>query len=566
MIQTRNKRKVDNLIALSLSLALVITILTGRIDYTDSDPFLSMYTAQRVIQDFRLDLDPYTQLHQHAMIRSYNNHYFDYFPPGSAIFSSPLYLLHTLAGIDMDNHQQVRRAQKRIAALVNAISIILAFFLARCWLAALPAGIVTVIFFFGTPLMSTMGTALWNMNFTVLWMLSGLLIIARSITGAVSYTKMQLMLLGFSLFAAFLCRPTAALYVVFVSAVLLMHDRRAFMWVMSGAAVLFVLFLLVSQKTYSTLLPPYYLPSRLETNTFGEALYGNLFSPSRGLFPFIPFLFVIIFWLLQYAKNIHRTLLTGLVLWIVIHLLLISQFPHWWGGGSYGPRLLTDTMPAWFLLSIMSYHFVGQKQRWIQSIFLMLGAFSIYIHTIQGMYNPYAYEWNVTPNIDKHHQQIFDWKYPQFLHNAERHTERYQQYLQKNGLQPKLDFSVKDLYSTIAEIEKQELIVDHQQGYVFYGPYEAVLPGLYRFEIPYQYSGGVKINENLGQWDIVLHQHGKTIKLANGIWQNKQQLLTGTFVVDPQYSLAALEIRPYFSGAGKVTIRGLKIEQIQANE
>lgn len=39
----------DRLTGLLISLTVALTVLTGRVDYSASDPFLSMFTAQRCL-------------------------------------------------------------------------------------------------------------------------------------------------------------------------------------------------------------------------------------------------------------------------------------------------------------------------------------------------------------------------------------------------------------------------------------------------------------------------------------------------------------------------------------
>jgi hypothetical protein len=54
---------------------------------------------------------------------------------------------------------------------------------------------------------------------------------------------------------------------------------------------------------------------------------------------------------------------------------------------------------------------------------------SIWINAWQGCFNPYTDEWNADPNVKTFRQYPFDWRYPQFLHNARRHDERKRMHL-----------------------------------------------------------------------------------------------------------------------------------------
>ena len=41
---------------------------------------------------------------------------------------------------------------------------------------------------------------------------------------------------------------------------------------------------------------------------------------------------------------------------------------------------------------------------------------------------PEAALWNTQPNIDAYPELNFDWRFPQFLHNRERHQRRHEEF------------------------------------------------------------------------------------------------------------------------------------------
>jgi hypothetical protein len=111
------------------------------------------------------------------------------------------------------------------------------------------------------------------------------------------------------------------------------------------------------------------------------------------------------------------------MVWPVAHWMVVSAFPRWWGGWSFGPRLMTDALPGLFLLlcAVMSS---ARRQNVTAACAVPLFAVSMWINAWQGCFNPYTDEWNADPNVDVFHQYLFDWRYPQFLHDARRHDER----------------------------------------------------------------------------------------------------------------------------------------------
>jgi hypothetical protein len=46
------------------------------------------------------------------------------------------------------------------------------------------------------------------------------------------------------------------------------------------------------------------------------------------------------------------------------------------------------------------------------------------IHTGKGLFDPYSFEWNIGVEVGPTDATAWDWRYPQFLHNAERHVQR----------------------------------------------------------------------------------------------------------------------------------------------
>jgi hypothetical protein len=75
-------------------------------------------------------------------------------------------------------------------------------------------------------------------------------------------------------------------------------------------------------------------------------LAGLLLSPSRGLFVYTPWtLFSLSAIVLAFSSPAYSALHRYLALAVVSEVLLYSKWWCWWGGGCFGPRMLTDIMP-----------------------------------------------------------------------------------------------------------------------------------------------------------------------------------------------------------------------------
>jgi hypothetical protein len=185
-------------------------------------------------------------------------------------------------------------------------------------------------------------------------------------------------------------------------------------------------FVLFSLKIYGQPLPDYYIPKRLSGGDFRLALIGNLISPARGLLVFSSFITLV--WIFPKQAIIQRGrgwLFVGIV-WPIAHWVVVSRFPHWWGGHSYGPRLMIDCFPGLLLLLLTRWPSLSKVMTYqIRSAVLLLSmGFSVFANTWQGMFNLYTAHWSNAPDIDEYPEYLFDWTYPIFMANEKGHQIR----------------------------------------------------------------------------------------------------------------------------------------------
>jgi hypothetical protein len=109
-----------------------------------------------------------------------------------------------------------------------------------------------------------------------------------------------------------------------------------------------------------------------------------------------------------------------------VHLVAISRVPHGWGGWAYGPRLMMDALPGLFLATVVLWPRALDRARSRVAVGAVAGLalVSIWINTVQGLYNPYTRFWYVEPSIDVAPELLWDWSYPQFLASEEGHERR----------------------------------------------------------------------------------------------------------------------------------------------
>jgi len=89
---------------------------------------------------------------------------------------------------------------------------------------------------------------------------------------------------------------------------------------------------------------------------------------------------------------------------------------------------MTDVLPGIFLLMVVTFSKLYFFKLTTLILVAVLSSFSIYINTVKGLFNNYTRLWNAEPNIDEHPEYLFDWRFPQFLHNKIRHNERLMEF------------------------------------------------------------------------------------------------------------------------------------------
>jgi len=124
--------------------------------------------------------------------------------------------------------------------------------------------------------------------------------------------------------------------------------------------------------------------------------------------------------LILWNKLASRQLTILAVSGLVVNILLISSWRCWHGGGSYGARLLADSVPFLGILFILAVAaFVEMKRGKMKTALSVLGivlvAASVLVNSI-GACMRTSWMWNWKPeNIDLHQERLWHWNDPQCL-------------------------------------------------------------------------------------------------------------------------------------------------------
>lgn len=416
-------------IGLFIALLIVAVISAQKTHNTGSDPRGTLLVSESIVQNGTIQLDLYGEelLNSYGyVIHKKNGHFYNYFPLGTALVSTPFIAISNILGFEMTKDEaQIQMVLTTLASLLIALIL---YKTARLYLNKTESLLVTGLCWFGSSLASTVGTALWSHDFAFVFSSTAIFLVLRHINQKELSAPV---IVGLSLFLAYLCRPTLALLSPFLLLYYFICDKRSAVIAALTLGILLLGFMGWSQHEFSQALPDYYLPKRLDGGDFETALYGNLLSPARGLLVFSPFILVslvLTIWLAPRNKSL-ATLSLITIAWPITHLLSISQFPHWWAGWSFGARLMVDALPGLFVGLFSSLGILRERRRVAYFPLMISGVLAIGINTYQGLFNPYGMQWNVEPNVDQHPEYLFDWQYPQFLHTKSRHESRLAEFL-----------------------------------------------------------------------------------------------------------------------------------------
>ncbi|NKQ35397.1 MAG: hypothetical protein HF973_07245 [Chloroflexi bacterium] len=399
----------------------IATFLLTRYSITygaGSDPRYTLIVTQALIENGTIQLNAYQNdeiwgatavFDTDPNILNIDGRFYNYFPAGPSLLSLPAILVTKAVGWDMRLPQDNVNAQRLLSSLTAVAMVWLVYGIARPYLPHRDSLVITAVSIFGSTLISALGVALWSINYSVIFIGLSLLLITRYDSG--KSATVHPWLLGMLLFLAWFSRAAAAAFILPVFPYLLVTDWRQMVKTAVAAAIPFFLFLLWSKNEFGSWLPIYYSAARLQAarDPFWLALYGHLFSPSRGLFIFMPYFLLLIpgLWLLYRQKLVHsprmnqfgNALLWLCLLWTGLHLAIASRAATWWGGDSFGPRILTELVLALTLLLILFWaeareRLSRRRRQWVTAVYLLLGLTAAFIHSYQGLYNNSTAVWN----------------------------------------------------------------------------------------------------------------------------------------------------------------------------
>ncbi|MEZ5785854.1 MAG: hypothetical protein R3D62_05095 [Xanthobacteraceae bacterium] len=415
------------IVSLSLFLCL-LTIFVASPVRTSYDSRWSLHTAMSIVRGHSGDLSEYI-----AGAKPGQRYQFEYVngtPRTIYPIGAPLLAVPAVAAADwlIPGFEDELRAgvplgfEAAVASFYGAAACVIFFWLIfDQFRSASIALATTVIFALGTSMWSTATRGLWQHGPLALMLVAAMLLLslARRRPALIQYASLPLAL-------AYLMRPTAIIPIAAITAFVLVRYRPWFVRYIAWAMLVAVPWIVFNYYVYGAPLPTYYQGSWWPKPLgFWETLLGSLISPSRGLFVFSPVLiFAATGLFLALRDPEQRPLHLAYGIAILGQLILLGRFPYWWGGHSFGPRLLSDIVP--FLVYFIAFNFRlparfgNATQVAVSTCIAILAIVSVLIHA-QGALRTEPWMWNVSPNnIDQNVSRVWDWSDMQFMRTRNR--------------------------------------------------------------------------------------------------------------------------------------------------
>ena len=396
--------------------------LLSPVQMTDHDPAVMLLAAQAVLDHHTLRLDGYADdaecaydLARDERVNRQGGSLY-YYSPGAQLASVPLVWVANRLGLDMLHQDEEFLTQNVASAACTALVLVLLAVIARRLAGPLPGLVIATVAVLGSPLISTLATGLWNSCYQVLLVCVSLLVLTRPGAG---YGRSRVVVVLVLLGVAMLIRPSTAFLVLALALTAREIPRRAI--VVAGSLGIVAAVAVVITGVGDGVLRYYSVAKLLPETPLPVGLYGTLLSPSRGLLVYSPFLLVaVVAVMIRRRQVLRHQLARTVVLWITLHVLAVSIRAVWWGGHSFGPRLMVDLMPGFVVLAALAWRELAvprpHPRRTLVAVSCMVLAVpAIAANSYQALFNEATKQWNAWPNIDRYRSLLWSWQYPQLL-------------------------------------------------------------------------------------------------------------------------------------------------------
>lgn len=369
-----------------------------------------------IINEFNLNLDEFGFMFRDGLpyyLTYVNGHIYSNYSLIPSITALPVYIIPTLAGLTPKGIDILFYA-KLSASIMAALSALLVYLsLIRVRAGEKLAVILTLGYALGASTWSISSQALWEHTTGELFMAAILFTVISAATD-----KRYLPFCGAACALAVASRFNNFLMVLPVTVYVLMKYKKDSWRFFILPVIIGAWFFLMNFLHFNSLLggagellkqPP--MRQGVEggmSGSFIEGFAGILFSPSRGLLIFSPWLIFSFAGIAAMWIKSKDPLFKYISVGTLITVLFFSKFSTWWGGLCYGPRYLTDFLPFMAVFPVFLKSALD-RYRALAAVLILFIVFSIAVQAI-GAFN-YSSDWYVNPtNVDFDHTRLWDWK------------------------------------------------------------------------------------------------------------------------------------------------------------
>jgi hypothetical protein len=327
------------------------------------------------------------------------------FPPGVAILALPLLLPAVLAGVSPSDATALLLLGHLAAAIIEAIAVLLLWSVFRRFVSARWSVGLVLLYFLATSVRTVASQALWQHAGVHLGIALALWLVLEE--RAIS--SRRAFLAGLAIGFATVARQTAAIALTGVL------SRRTFLRSVAGFGIGIIPLLVYNAAAFGNPFEQGYGSKPFDTPV-PVGLYGLLFSPSRGLFVYAPYLvFAVAALVLAWrARGEVAARLRGFGIAALVTLVLYATYTEWWGGRVFGARFLDDLAPLLFAALAWG---IGRglldRALWRRLFWVGAGWSLLLFNTAALVYDQ---KWDTEPvNVNFHPEKLFDWSDPQWL-------------------------------------------------------------------------------------------------------------------------------------------------------
>jgi hypothetical protein len=382
-----------------------------------------------ILREGNLDFNEFgSNLERGYMYDKVGDRVISFYPIVPGLLNVPAFWLADGDGVDL--HAQRRELSKWSAATVAALSVSLMYLALwsaceRWWTPLL----LTSLYALGTAAWSVASNGMWQHGPSLLFLAGGMACLAARPTWLAA-------LAGLWFGMAVWNRPTNGVFLAAAGMYLLLHRRHALPGFVLAALAPLALMTWYSLTHWGSVL------AMGQGHRFGagrhgphathfasplvENLAGLLLSPARGLLVFSPMLVLSFAMLVYLAAHPRRG---ALALWMGVgalgHLIVHAKWSVWWGGWSFGYRLLIEMLPALTLLLALAWEQWVATRWWRLALFAPLAAASIYANYLGAWH--YPSDFNAKPgNIDQHTHRLWDVRDTELVRLHRKHLKTWE--------------------------------------------------------------------------------------------------------------------------------------------